>query len=64
MKRAMEIALDKLWNILIALLIGEVTTAFHYGQKKAVWLIAGFVAIVFLVIVISAISWKLRKEED
>lgn len=59
MKTAKEIALEKLWNILIALLIGEVTTAFHYGKGKLGWLLIGFFAIVFVSLLIAIISLEL-----
>lgn len=59
LKTAKEIALEKLWNILIALLIGEVTTAFHYGEEKSGWLLIGFSAIVFVSLLIAIVSRKL-----
>ena len=66
MKSAKEIALDKLWNILIALIIGETTTAFHYGLKKIGWLLVGFAGFIFLLLLIAILSYQLaqeRKEE-
>jgi hypothetical protein len=52
--KAKEIALEKLWNLLIALIIGEIATAFHYGMKAKVWLVAGFIAFILL---FSGIIW-------
>ncbi len=64
METAKEIALEKLWNILIALLVGEVTTAFHYGKGKIDWLLIGFSAIVFVSLLIAIISLKLDRREE
>jgi len=60
--KSVEIALDKMWNILIALVIGEVTTAFHYGYEKTGWLLIGFATFVVLVLVIAGLSYKLAVE--
>jgi hypothetical protein len=60
-RKAAEIALEKLWNILIALLVGEVTTAFHYGKEKLGWLLIGFFSIVFVSLLIAIISFKLDR---
>jgi len=57
-----KIALDKLWNLLIILIVGEVTTAFHYGFSKLGWLIIGFAAIVLLVSIIAALTKSLEEE--
>ena len=64
MKTAKEIALEKLWNILIALLVGEVTTAFHYGKEKSGWLLIGFSAIVFVSLLIAIVSLQLDRGEE
>ena len=64
---SIKIALDKLWNILIALIIGEVTTAFHYGYDKLGWLLTGLFMFVILVLIIAGLSYKLAiesKEND
>ena len=59
-----KIALEKAWNILLAVLIGEVSTAFHYGKEKAGWLIAGMIAIAFLGIAIAYLTLKLDREKE
>ncbi|SMP07916.1 hypothetical protein SAMN06265339_0528 [Desulfurobacterium pacificum] len=64
MKTSKEIALEKLWNILIALLIGEVTTAFRYGKQKLGWIIIGFGAIVFTSLLIAVLSYQLDSKEE
>ena len=64
LKSSIEIALEKLWNILIALLIGEVTTAFHYGSEKFGWLLIGLSAIIFVSLLIAILSLKLDREES
>jgi len=64
LRTAKEIALEKLWNILIALLIGEVTTAFHYGKEKLGWLLIGFFAIVFVSLLIAIISLELDRGKE
>jgi uncharacterized membrane protein YczE len=64
LKSSKGIALEKLWNILIALLIGEATTAFHYGWEKAGWLLIGFWAIVFISLLIAILSRRLDEEKN
>ncbi len=64
MKSSKEIALDKLWNILIALLLGEVTTAFHYGRSKIGWILIGFGAIIFVSLLIAILSRQLDEERE
>ena len=63
MKKSKEITFEKLWNLLILLLVGEVSTAFHYGSEKAGWLLLGIVAIVVILIAIGLVSIKLELEE-
>jgi len=64
LKTSREIALEKLWNIFIALLVGEATTAFHYGWSKAGWLLIGFGAIVFVSLLIAILSRQLDEEKE
>jgi len=64
LKTSREIALEKLWNIFIALLVGEVTTAFHYGRDKAGWLLIGFGTIVFVSLLIAILSRQLDEERE
>jgi len=60
---AKKTALDKLWNLLILLIVGEVSTAFNYGYQKLGWLIVGFGAIVFLTLILFALTKHLEEEE-
>ena len=61
---AKKTALDKLWNLLILLIVGEVSTAFNYGYQRLGWLIAGFGAIVLLSLIILSLSKHLEEEEE
>ena len=60
---AKKTALDKLWNLLILLIVGEVTTAFHYGREALPWLIAGLGAFILLLIGIALLSSWIEREE-
>jgi len=60
---AKKTALDKLWNLLILLVVGEVSTAFNYGYQKVGWPIAGFGAIVTLTLILLALTKHLEEEE-
>ena len=62
MKNPKEIALDKIWNILIALLIGEVGIAYNYKPENLPWLILGLIAILFIIAVIFILSYQISLE--
>jgi hypothetical protein len=62
--KAKEIALEKLWNLLILLTVGEVSTAFHYGNKKLGWLLMGLATFVVLIIAIAFLSSHIDRREE
>jgi len=59
-----KIALEKFWNLLLILLVGEVSTAFHYGKEKLPWLVAGLTAIALLVMVIVFLTLEVDREKE
>ena len=59
-----KIALEKMWNLLILLIVGEVSTAFHYGYEKVGWLIIGAGVILLLVLVVASLTNHLDREKE
>jgi hypothetical protein len=59
-----KIALEKMWNLLILLIVGEVSTAFHYRYEKAGWLIICAGVILLLVLVVASLTNHLDREKE